>query len=115
MTNFRLETIWQDLRYALRTAFLFAATVSCSWPVNVRKVTDGGASSLKNHIPPPEPSKYRSVLDARDRQNPYFMVQANGIDARPISAATEAPTMSPADVVAYLEKLPPSHGPMALS
>jgi len=34
------------------------------------------------------------------------MVKANGIDARPISTNTEAPTMSPADVVAYLEKLP---------
>jgi hypothetical protein len=42
------------------------------------------------------------------------MVQANGIDARPISAATEAPTMSPADVVGYLEKLPSMAWPYGL-
>jgi hypothetical protein len=116
MTNFRLETKWQDLRYELRTAFLCAALafVSCSRSVNVQKVADGGASSLKNRIPPADPSKYRSVLDARDWQNPYFMVQANGIDARPTSTATEAPTMSPADVVAYLEKLPSIAWPYGL-
>ena len=68
-----------------------------------------------NRIPPLDPNKYSSVSDARDWQNPYLMVQANGIDAQPISAATEAPTMSPMDVVAYLENDRPWHGPMALS
>jgi hypothetical protein len=92
---------------SLLTAFLCAAIafVSCSRTVDVQKVADNGAPSLKNRIPPPDPRKYRSVLDAHDWQNPYLMVQANGIDARPISAATATPTMSPADVVAYLEKL----------
>jgi len=33
--------------------------------------------------PSPDPNKYRSARDARDWQNPYLMVQANGIDARP--------------------------------
>lgn len=42
------------------------------------------------------------------------MVHAKGIDARPISAAKEAPTMSPADVVAYLEKLPSIAWPYGL-
>jgi hypothetical protein len=42
------------------------------------------------------------------------MVQANGIDARPISTATETPTMSPRDVVAYLEKLPTIAWPYGL-
>ncbi len=42
------------------------------------------------------------------------MVRANGIDARPISASTEAPTMSPVDVVAYLEKLPTMAWPYGL-
>jgi hypothetical protein len=42
------------------------------------------------------------------------MVRANGIDARPISPATESPTMSPADVVAYLEKLPSIAWPYGL-
>ena len=57
---------------------------------------------------------YRSVRDAPEWQNPYLIVQANGIDARPISAATEAPTMSPVDVVAYLEKLPSMAWPYGL-
>jgi hypothetical protein len=52
--------------------------------------------------------------DGRDWQNLYLMVRANGIDARPISAATEAPTMPPADVVTYLEKLPSMAWPYGL-
>ena len=80
----------------------------------MQRVTDTGASPLKNRIPPPDPNKYRSVRVARDWQNPYLMVRANGIDVLPISAATEAPTMSPADVVAYLEKLPSMAWPYGL-
>jgi hypothetical protein len=97
------------MRYMARNllaAFLWVAIafVSCSQPTSMQRVADTGASPLKNRIPPPDPNKYRSVRDARDWQNPYLMVQANGIDARPISAATEAPTMSPADMVAVLGK-----------
>jgi hypothetical protein len=97
-------------------AFLCAAIafVSCSQATNVQRVADTGTSALKNRIPPPDPNKYRSVRNARDWQNPYLMVRANGIDARPISAATETPTMSPADVVAYLEKLPSMAWPYGL-
>jgi hypothetical protein len=40
------------------------------------------------------------------------MVNRNGIDAR--RAATEAPTMSPAEVIAYLEKLPSVAWPYGL-
>src|SRR5580692_10175922 len=101
---------------SLFAAFLCAAIafVSCSQPTSMQRVTDTGTSPLKNRIPPPDPNMYRSVRDARDWQNPYLMVQANGIDARPISAATEAPTMSPVDVVAYLEKLPSMAWPYGL-
>ena len=42
------------------------------------------------------------------------MVQANGIHARPISAAMDVPTMSPTDAVAYLEKLPSIAWPYGL-
>jgi hypothetical protein len=100
----------------LHAAILCAAIafVSCSQPTSMPRVADTGASPLKNRIPPPDPNKYRSVRDARVFQNPYLMVKANGIDARPISAATEAPTMSPADVVAYLEKLPSMAWPYGL-
>ena len=82
--------------------------------MSMQRVADTGTSPLKNRIPPPDPNKYRSVRDARDWQNPYLMVQANGINARPISATTEAPTMSPGDVVAYLEKLPSIAWPYGL-
>jgi hypothetical protein len=101
---------------SLLAAFLFAAIafVSCSQPTSMQRIADTGAAPLKNRIPPPDPNKYRSVLDARDWQNPYLMVQANGIDARPISAATDAPTMSTVDVVAYLEKLPSIAWPYGL-
>jgi hypothetical protein len=88
------------------------AFVSCSQPATIQRVADTGVSPLKNRIPPPDPNKYRSVTDARDWKNPYLLVQANGI--RPISAATGAPTMSPADVVVYLEKLPSIAWPYGL-
>jgi len=80
----------------------------------MQRVANTGTSPLKNRIPSPNANKYRSVRDARDWQNPYLMVKTNGIDARPISATTEAPTMSPADVVAYLEKLPSIAWPYGL-
>lgn len=80
----------------------------------MQRVADTEASPLKNRIPPPDANKYRAVRDARDWQNPYLIVRANGIDARPISTATEAPTMSPVDVVAYLERLPSMAWPYGL-
>jgi hypothetical protein len=82
------------------------ALVSCSRTTSLQTAADTATSTLKNRIPPADPAKYRSVADAREWQNPYLMVQAKGIDARPISAATVTSTVSPADVVAYLEKLP---------
>lgn len=90
------------------------AVASCSQRTSMQRVADRGTSTLKNRIPPADSNKYRSVVDARDWLNPYLMVQANGIDARPSSAATDAPTMSPADVVAYLEKLPSIAWPYGL-
>ena len=75
----------------------------------MQKVAETGLSPLKNRIPPPDPNKYRSVRDARDWQNPFLMVQANGI--RPIRAAKGTPTMSPVDVVVYLKKLPSTAWP----
>jgi hypothetical protein len=100
----------------LFAASLYAAIafVSCSHPTGVQRVADAGTSTLKTRIPPADPNKYRSVLDARDWQNPYLIVQAKGIDARPISASTEAPMMSPADVVTYLRKLPSIAWPYGL-
>ena len=100
----------------LLAAFMCAAVgfVSCSEPASTPRVADTGASALKNSIPPPDPNKYRSVRSARDWQNPYLMVQAKGIDVRPINAATEAPTMSPEEVVGYVERLPSIAWPYGL-
>jgi hypothetical protein len=97
--------------YLLGAAIAF---VSCSQPTSLQRAADTGTSTLKNRIPSADPSKYRSVADAREWQNPYLMVQAKGIDARPISAATETPTMAPTEVVAYLEKLPSIAWPYGL-
>ena len=82
------------------------AMVSCSQTTSLQTAADTATTTLKHRIPPADPAKYRTVVDAREWQTPYLMVQAKGIDARPISAATETPTMSPGGVVAYLEKLP---------
>lgn len=90
------------------------ALVSCSPSMSSQKTVGARTSRLKNRIPPADPSKYRSVVDARDWQNPYLMVRANGIDARPISPTTGSPTTAPTEMVAYLEKLPSIDGLMAL-
>lgn len=92
------------------------ALVSCSQTTSLQTATDAGKdrSALKNRIPSADPAKYRSVVDAREWQNPYLMVNVKGIDARPINAATETPTMAPADVISYLEKLPSIAWPYGL-
>ena len=93
---------------------LIIALTSCSQPASVQKVANTATSPLKSRIPPPDPSKYRSIVDARDWQNPYLMVRATGIDALPIGAATGSPTMSPQEMIAYLEKLPSVAWPYGL-
>ena len=90
------------------------ALLSCSQPTSSQKPADTRTAALKNRIPAADPGNYRSVRDARDWQNPYLVVYANGIDARPISPETEAPRMSPAEVVGYLEKLPTIAWPYGL-
>jgi len=80
----------------------------------MQKIANTATSPLKSRIPRPDLAKYRSIVDARDWQNPYLMVRATGIDVRPISAATETPTMSPQEVIAYLEKLPSVAWPYGL-
>jgi hypothetical protein len=86
----------------------------CSQPPSAQKVADRAASPLKNRIAPPDPTKYRSVADARDWRNPYLMVQAKGVDARSINATTETATMSPVEAMAYLEGLPSVAWPYGL-
>ncbi len=93
---------------------LTIAMVSYSLPIGAQKPVDTTKSTLKKRVPPADPTKYHSVRDARDSQNPYLVVHANGIDALPTNAATEAPRMSPAEVVGYLEKLPSIAWPYGL-
>lgn len=90
------------------------ALVACSQLKSSQKPVVAGTSTLKNRIPPANPSKYRSIVDASDWQNPYLVVSANGIYALPISPATEGATMALADVVTYLEKLPSRAWPYGL-
>jgi hypothetical protein len=88
--------------------------VSCPLPANTQRASDAGKLSLKARIPRPDPNAYRSVLDARNWQNPYLIVGRDGVSAWRISAATEAPTMQPSEVVQYLEKLPSIAWPYGL-
>jgi len=107
------------MRYMARSllaAFLCAAIAFGSGTprTSSQKRVHAGESTLKKRIPPVDANKYRAVRDARDWQNPYLIVQANGVAARPIGAARETPTMSPMDVVAYLERLPSTAWPYGL-
>ena len=106
----RVHSIQAKMRSMARlgTCLLAAAIalLSCAQPTSLQTVVRTEASTLKNRIPAADPSKYRSLADSSEWQNPYLLVSAKGVDARPISVATETLTMSPADVVAYLEKLP---------
>jgi hypothetical protein len=98
-------------------AVLLGATivcVSCSQPTSLQRTANVVTSPLKDRVPPPNPTKYASVRGASDWQNPYLTVHANGIQVRQNGVAREAPTMSPDEVVAYLEKLPPIAWPYGL-
>jgi hypothetical protein len=80
--------------------------LSCSQPNTTQRSADGRISPLKNRIPPADPSKYRSVLEANGWQNPCLIIKVIGIEAWPTGADKNPPTMTPVDVVGYLEKLP---------
>jgi len=113
------ETIQARMRFiALRllAACVCAAVafVSGSPATSRQKRVHAGESTVKKQIPPADPNKYRAVQDARDWQNPYLIVQANGIDVRPIGVVTQSPTMSPVHFVTYLEKLPSTAWPYGL-
>lgn len=103
------------VRYVARNLFvvLLGVTivcVSCSQPTSIQRI----ANVIPSPLPPPDPNKYSDVRGARDWQNPYLMVQANGIDARPNSAPTKAAAISPGEVVTYLEILPSTAWPYGL-
>jgi hypothetical protein len=98
-------------------ACLFGAAIAfVSYPqaTSAQKAAVTGKSALKNRIAPANPAKYRSIRDGQDWKNPYLIVQAKCIDAVSLNPATKILTMAPADVVAYLEKLPSSAWPYGL-
>jgi hypothetical protein len=68
--------------------------ISCAQPTVTRGVAKTESHALKSQIPAPDPGKYHSILEARNWQNPYLIVRANGIDVRPISAVTQVPTIA---------------------
>jgi hypothetical protein len=90
------------------------ALVYCSQTPSLQTAAHTSTSTLKNRIPPADPAKYRSIADSQQWRNPYLIVQAKGIDPWSMNPATKIPTMSPADAVAYLEKLPSSAWPYGL-
>ena len=106
------QTIRRSFVFLLCAMFSF---VSFSSRLVSQPPAQSKESPLKKRIPPADPSKYRAVQDARDWRNPYLMVQAKGIDVvRPANDATKRLTMSPSEVLAYLEKLPASAWPYGL-
>ncbi len=57
---------------------------SCSQGANVganssRESPDSTSSELDPRIPPPALEKYQPISDARDWQNPYLLIEADGI------------------------------------
>ncbi len=102
------------LRIAACLLGVTIAFVLCSQPANAQKAADTGKSALKIRIAPADRAKYRSIRDGQDWKNPYLIVGAKGIDAVSLNPATKIATMAPADVIAYLEKLPSRAWPYGL-
>ena len=61
---------------------------------------------LRSRIPAAKPEKYRDLRDAVKWKNPYFIIQADGVQVWINGAALTGPTMPVPDVIGYLEKLP---------
>jgi hypothetical protein len=66
---------------------------------------------LNPHIPPPDPSKYKDVRDAREWQNPYLVVRAEGVEVIWRSAAVQRRIIPCDEVATFLEALPATAWP----
>lgn len=102
------------MRFVYSISLCAAIALLCSSPL-VRVQATAHAQTvraLKDRIPPANPNKYRAIRDAQDWKNPFFIVQADGIDAWPISP--KVPRMTLANVIPYLEKLPSEAWPYGL-
>ena len=66
---------------------------------------------LDSHIPPPDPGKYKDVRDARDWQNPYLVIRAEGVEVISRSAAVERQSIPCDELAVFLESLPATAWP----
>ncbi|HYY99759.1 MAG TPA: hypothetical protein VE642_14265 [Pyrinomonadaceae bacterium] len=77
--------------------------------VNSNTVSAG--SELDPRIPPPDPNKYRDILDAGDWQNPYLVIQAGGISLTANAASIKNRIISTDELARSLIALPVSAWP----
>ena len=77
--------------------------------------SNGGPKQTRNkldsHIPPPDPSKYKGVRDARDWQNPYLVIRAEGVEVMSRSAAVERQIIPCDELATFLASLPATSWP----
>ena len=66
---------------------------------------------IDSRIPPPDPSKYKDVRDARDWQNPYLVIRAEGVEVISRSAAVERQSIPCDELAVFLESLPATAWP----
>ena len=75
---------------------------------------DGKANVLKSRVPAPSAEKYRSVRDAVDWKNPYFLVLPDAVEVRTSGGGAARQTVDTADVIGHLAKLPKVSWPYGL-
>ena len=82
----------------------FLATVAFGWAQTSR--------TLRERIPKPNPTKYRSVRDGVDWKNPYLVVRPDGVEI--VGMTPVAHPIAVESVPAVLEKLPDAAWPYGL-
>jgi hypothetical protein len=100
--------------YLLGVIFLSSrSSFTQSAPI-VRESRNRNEAVLTKRVPPANVSAYRSIRDTTEWRNPFLMVGADGISIRWGKSAAKPVTKPPAQVIAYLEKLPPQAWPYGL-
>lgn len=90
---------------------LAVGVTACSYTVGPHPPHNVQAP-LAKRIPPADPTKYRSIQDAREWRNPYLLVTTGGIKfAGPAGFSSD---LSPSQALAHLEHLPPAAWPYGL-
>jgi hypothetical protein len=67
--------------------------------------------SRLNHIPPPDRGNYSHVRDARDWQNPYLVIRAEGVEVILKNTSVGRKIITCDELAAYLETLPATAWP----